>query len=438
MPTAIVIGAGLAGLTTAHRLQQAGWVVTVLESDESVGGRTRTAVDGHFRFDTGALGFGTVYQDMMQLIHELELDHLLTLSSSKVAVVRNGQLHEIDSSRKITAARSKLFGSRSLLKFGNLVVDLLRVRRTIDIRDVAAAHELDNESVADYAGRRLNAEILEYFLEPATRLINLCRAEQVSKLELFNSLNGLLDTQLVHLLGGIQTLIDAIEKNLAVRLSTPAVEVHADEVGVRVRAVDHGNAIELAGDYCVLATTLPTAVELYSAASAMLAPLSSVLDYSPAICVHLGYDARPSSGALSVMLPLSEDDEIAVVFLEHNKAPDRAPPTKSVMTAVLDGIAAKALWEEADDVLIERIASRVERLFPEIVGTRELVRVTRWRTGLTVPSPGIYRAMNEVNARLKSSDRVQFVGDYRSVAGQNSAIAWANKVSSDLISHAGR
>ena len=47
----VVIGAGLAGLSAAHHLINAGVTVTVLEADSRVGGRMTTDTVGGFRLD---------------------------------------------------------------------------------------------------------------------------------------------------------------------------------------------------------------------------------------------------------------------------------------------------------------------------------------------------------------------------------------------------
>lgn len=69
-----VIGAGLAGLTTARRLRAAGVEVRVLEAQSEVGGRTRSqAVDGGIR-EFGAQWISTTDHHVQKLVKELGLD----------------------------------------------------------------------------------------------------------------------------------------------------------------------------------------------------------------------------------------------------------------------------------------------------------------------------------------------------------------------------
>jgi phytoene desaturase len=51
--TAVVIGAGIAGLATAALLGAEGWSVTVLEARDELGGRVGSWEQDGFRFDTG-------------------------------------------------------------------------------------------------------------------------------------------------------------------------------------------------------------------------------------------------------------------------------------------------------------------------------------------------------------------------------------------------
>ena len=53
MPSAVVVGAGLGGLSAAIRLAVAGWTVDVYEKNAEVGGRMGTVTAGPFRWDVG-------------------------------------------------------------------------------------------------------------------------------------------------------------------------------------------------------------------------------------------------------------------------------------------------------------------------------------------------------------------------------------------------
>lgn len=53
-PRCIVIGAGMAGLTAAHKLDDAGWAVTVLEKSRAIGGRLSTRSTDWGPIDHGA------------------------------------------------------------------------------------------------------------------------------------------------------------------------------------------------------------------------------------------------------------------------------------------------------------------------------------------------------------------------------------------------
>jgi predicted NAD/FAD-dependent oxidoreductase len=68
----IIVGAGLAGLTAAGRLSDAGRSVTVIDKGRSVGGRLATRRIGDVRFDHGAQFFTQRGPELAALVTELQ------------------------------------------------------------------------------------------------------------------------------------------------------------------------------------------------------------------------------------------------------------------------------------------------------------------------------------------------------------------------------
>ena len=66
MKTAIVIGAGIAGIAAALRLSKKGYMVTVFEGNDYPGGKLSAFKMGEYRFDAGPSLF-----TMPQLVNEL-------------------------------------------------------------------------------------------------------------------------------------------------------------------------------------------------------------------------------------------------------------------------------------------------------------------------------------------------------------------------------
>ena len=436
MKSAIVVGAGLAGLTTAYRLNKAGWKITIFEARNQVGGRAVSVSKQGYLFDSGAVGTGTVYKDYMGLVEELGLSDRVVKASTVASTVRDGRLHEIDSAKPMTALTSKLLSFGSKLKMINLMRDLGKVKPYLDIRDVAAASQFDDETTEAYALRRLNPELLEYFVEPMIRTLNLNRARNNSKLELMNALAGLFSTTMITLKGGLVVLAQALAKGLDIQCNTKVDSVKKFDDHVEVCFSDtSGSTVTARADVCVLATELPHALEIYAAARSDLSPLAEIYQCNRGLCVHLGYKAATHTKALMAMMPPSENKEISLFFFEHNKGPDRAPPGHSMITVFFDDTAADRPWALSDEALIRDTAANVEKILPELAGHLEMSHVTRWPLGLTNPSPGSFKAIHAVNQKLNPADRVQYAGDYRSTAGQNSAVACGNNVARDLIRH---
>ena len=165
---AIVIGAGIAGLTAAFRLKEAGFDVTVLEADDHVGGRMATIERDGFLLDTAAAILPTTYTQMVKLIADAGLSGETVPTSDLVGIVREGTTHRIRGGRAVAdALATRLLSVREKLPLTKLLVDLVRAGDRLDWYDLGRAADLDTETARQYADRRLSTEILEWIIDPA-------------------------------------------------------------------------------------------------------------------------------------------------------------------------------------------------------------------------------------------------------------------------------
>lgn len=75
MKDAVVVGAGLAGMTAAYRLAQAGYRVRVLEAGPVLGGRTASWDENGMQVESGVHKFLGIYRALPALLREVGVDH---------------------------------------------------------------------------------------------------------------------------------------------------------------------------------------------------------------------------------------------------------------------------------------------------------------------------------------------------------------------------
>ncbi len=86
---AVVLGAGLTGLTAARALESAGRAVTVVEKGPTVGGLAQTVVRGQFRFDLGGHRFFTRDARIDGLVRSVLGEECLTVPRSSQIRLNN-------------------------------------------------------------------------------------------------------------------------------------------------------------------------------------------------------------------------------------------------------------------------------------------------------------------------------------------------------------
>jgi UDP-galactopyranose mutase len=90
----VIIGAGPAGLTAAYQLHKQGVPSTILESDDVVGGISRTVERDGWRFDIGGHRFFTKVKPVEELWHEILPDEDFLLRPRKSRIYYDGKFYD--------------------------------------------------------------------------------------------------------------------------------------------------------------------------------------------------------------------------------------------------------------------------------------------------------------------------------------------------------
>lgn len=434
-PTAAVVGAGLSGLTAAYRLVQAGWDVEVFEAEQQIGGRTRSFVRDGYLVDTGASALAASYEPYLNLLEDLGLRDQIVPSAPCIGIYRAGDVHLIRLDRMLRSGLStRLLPWTAKLRVLRMALDLLHARRRgqLDYSDMRKAAPLDTETARTYALRALDAELDSYLCEPVVRTMLISDTDRVSKVELFSGIANIFTTKIFAMLGGQGRPAQALADRLDVTIGAPVQRVRLNGAQVEVGVLINGHPEARRYDACVIATPLPVAAGICPDRRDVLAPLNDALTYTQAITVAIGTSERPSCPAMLVQMPSREDPDIALMFLDHNKAPDRAPTGRGLIGCCWESQAAASWMSASDEDIVRHTLSSVRRVLPDI-GAVEFSHVTRWRRALPLTGIGAYRLIGEFNAALDPDDRVQFAGDYMSAAGQHTAVEFGSRAAANLI-----
>lgn len=171
---AVVLGAGLAGLTAARDLALAGVSVVVLDPATRPGGPVRTGVVGGVTCDLGAESFLTRRPELLDLLTELGVGPgvaagVVAPRTTAALVVRDGRCHDLP-------ART-VFGvpSDPSTLAGLLTPDEVARAATETPRPMTG-----DESVADFVGGRLGTAVVDHVVDPLLGGVYAGRAADLS------------------------------------------------------------------------------------------------------------------------------------------------------------------------------------------------------------------------------------------------------------------
>ena len=421
----VVVGAGIAGLAAAFRLKQAGFKVTVLEASDRVGGRMCTLSRDGFRIDLAVSVLPTTYTRMLALIRDAGLADQIQATSDLVGILRDGKVHRTRSSSKLDGLRTSLLSWGSKFKLVGAMLDAHRAGEQLSWDDLGRSANLDVESAADYARRRLNPELLEYIVGPACRGLFLSSPEQTSSVDLLFTLRNILGGGFFSSRTGVDFLPLALAAQLHdLRLSCRVREVRAAASGAEIVFSDAaGVESRISAAACVLALPAPALLAAYPQLDIARRSVAAHIEYAPAIGVHFGLARCPENEpACLIQVPTSSHADLSGIILDHNKAPGRAPQGKGLVSTYWQRSWGEQRWQNDDAAIAANAEAGLQQVLPELAREIEFVHVQRWNPGIVQTRVGAYRELAAFRAAPDLHPQIQLACDFFSATSSHTSL----------------
>ncbi len=361
----VVVGAGLAGLVAALRVQEAGRDVRVIEASDGVGGRVRTDMVDGFLLDRGFQVLLTAYPAVRRWLDLTALD--LRPFAPGVVIHHGGR-----TVRLTDPFRAPIAAARSLLSPTVTLGDAVRLlwwRRLILRRDGQAVADRPQVSTAErLADVGFSAGIIDGFFRPflAGTFFDaeLTTSSRVTELVFRSFFRG--DVALPA--GGMGRLAEQLAQRLpsgGVQLNMPVRALERTSDGMLLTLDDarvHAREVVIAVDAPALASLPVDGVPMDAGA----APGRGTA------AVHFDAAESPTQGRRDLHLGAPGEGPIATLATMSDVAPSYAPPGRHLVTVSTVGVPA------GDDAsLVRAVQAQARSWFGGTVDTWRTLAVQR-------------------------------------------------------------
>lgn len=437
---AVVVGAGIAGLAAALELQTAGHEVFVIDPSDRPGGVMRTDHVNGYVVERGP-NTTQVKAPMRAFLSERGFEeqlHAAQPSSRLRFIYREGRLERVPMS-PLALARTPLLSTRAKLR---LLAEPF-VRR----------HRGDEESVAEFVGRRLGREVVTQLLAPFLTGVYAGDEQQLGARAVFPSLVELEDRFGSVALGGLlralavrrpkglpgswsaQAGLGPFARRLADQLAEPpalgsrVLAVSRDGARMRVEVTSASGDLALSARRVVVACQAPDAAGILRGLDGDAARALEGILYAPIAAVPFGVApedvATPIEG-FGFLVPQEAKLSLLGCLFMSELFPGRAPEGRQLLHCMLGGVR----WPEAahlpDDALSERALADLDQTLG-LRGSPERLGIVRWARAVPQPGRDHLARIAFVQGRIsEQASGVALAGAY--VAGVSVADALASGV----------
>ncbi|MBD3333391.1 protoporphyrinogen oxidase [candidate division GN15 bacterium] len=399
----VIIGGGISGLTALHflRTRQPDGTVTLLEAAARLGGTIGTDhVQGH-SFDWGPNGFLDREPLTLQVCDELGLDDTLERANPNVSnrfICRDSTLRAVPSSPG---------------KF--LTSDILSLKGRLRVlwEPFAPSANAKDESIYDFASRRIGREAADYLVQPMVSGVYGGVATKLSLKSCFSIMHKMESEHgslvkamiarkraakaegkksggpsgpggwLTSFSGGLYALIERFHELYRdhIRLEAPVESLTRDDESWVVHC---STGETLSARSVIIATPSYKAADMVQSVSKRLSDHLAAIPYAPIAVVCTGFDreavVHPLDG-FGFLVPAKEKRDILGSIWTSSIFADRAPGGQVQFRTMLGGDGNHAVTDWSDTELVTRACGDLK----DIVGLKAeptVARVYRWDRGI--------------------------------------------------------
>ncbi len=457
-----IIGAGISGLATAHAIErlaaQADLEVDVelLEREQRTGGKIWSIQDEGYLCEWGPNGFLDSKPMTLELCDRLGIRDQLERSNDnarKRFIYSEGRLHQLPENGPMFL-KSRLISWPGKLR---LAGELFVPKRTDGV----------DETLADFARRRLGAEALDKLIGPMVSGIFAGDPEQMSLQSCFPRIHeleqqygGLLKAMislakqkkaevkagkqvasaagpggvLTSFVAGIQSLTDAAQQGLhgKVRVDATVTRLAPVEGGWQLSLADGS---QLDAEVVISAAPAHVLTELVRSFDSPLADLCAAIPYSPMNVVCCGYERdriQHDLDGFGYLIPKREASNILGTLWDSSIFPKRAPEGHVLLRSMMGGATNPGAIELSDAEVLRRTRSDIEKIMGISVEP-QFFRIFRHGRAIPQYTPGHADRVAAINSCLENRPGLFVTGNAFYGVGLNDCVNASNQAAGKVV-----